>query len=166
MSDSDTALALLQWFASSEDLSRALTNEARLRELGWAEVRTSDAARWKEWKRGTESGYSTKLEDARTFEINLKIVWPEEGADFESLYEFFETEYANLVASVQEHLGTPAFASEFDEPPVPMPGQFDRASVWRSERGTVVVSFQHEDKEAPLRLSLWLWTPEAVLDGE
>ncbi|GIG01019.1 hypothetical protein [Catellatospora citrea] len=156
--NSDAISDLLGWFVGLDDLRRAPTNESALLDLGWVEVRANDVAGWKEWRRGTESGYSSAFEDVRAFEVVLKILWPEEGANFGSLYELFEAEYAGLVASVEGRVGASTYSSEFDERPVPMPGQFDRATVWRSDRGTVVVSFQHEDKEAPLRMSLWLLT--------
>ncbi|MFK3979482.1 hypothetical protein ACI2K4_03770 [Micromonospora sp. NPDC050397] len=160
--NSDAVLDLLGWFVGSDDLRRAPTNESALLDLGWVEVRENDVAGWKEWRRGIESGYSNAFEDVRAFEVVVKILWPGEGANFGLLYELFEAEYVRLVTLVEERVGASTYSSEFDEPPVPMPGQFDRATVWRSGRGTVAVSFQHEDKEAPLRMSLWLLTGDGA----
>jgi hypothetical protein len=161
---SDATSTMLEWFTDSGDPSLAWTNESRLRDSGWVEVRSNVAARWKEWKRGAESGFSSELEGRRAFQVVVKVVWPEEGADFDSLYEAFEADYAGLVAAVEGSVGTPAYSSEFDEPPLPMAGQFDRGTVWESERGKLAVSFQHEDKEMPLRLSFWLVVDHAKIE--
>jgi hypothetical protein len=158
----ESAAELVEWLADDRELSLAPTSELRLRQAGWVEVRRNETAGWTEWKKGTTSGYLRRGEGTLNLQIIVKVLWPEDGANFSELYEKFEAEYAADVASVEEVLGACTYSSEFDEPPLPMAGQFDRGAAWVTNRGTIAVTFQHEDKEAPLRLSVWLLTRDTA----
>ncbi|GAA2676906.1 hypothetical protein [Actinoplanes palleronii] len=127
-----------------------------LADLGWW-VTGRRAGNWEEWANGDFRGFREAFGPIDSFQVITVLLEPEEGADFDELYQRFEDGFDQLSAWVQDRLGEPTMTSEFDDPQLPIPGQFDRADVWPAEPWSVMTSFQHEDKEAPLRLALWFF---------
>jgi hypothetical protein len=127
-----------------------------LADLGW-HVTGRQAGNGEEWGHGDLRGLRERFGEVDGFRVPVLFVDPEEGADFDALYERFEGEFDRLVASIEDRLGMPTLKSECDDPPLPVPGQLDRAAVWSMTTWSLMVSFQHEDKEVPLRLSMWFF---------
>ena len=147
--------ATLQHFTTHAVAASELASE--LTRLGWTPVRSGPARVWQEWRNGERVGYTGEDPTLVTFEMVETLARPEEGADFDQLYWDFEARFAALTTDVMERLNAPSLTSEFDEPPLPVSGQFDRGAVWERPGWSVMVSFQHEDKEVPLRLAVWLF---------
>ncbi|BEL03302.1 hypothetical protein Q0Z83_014930 [Actinoplanes sichuanensis] len=147
--------ALLKTFVSGE-VQAATPLPQVLADLGWR-VAGRQAGNWEEWGHGDLQGVRERFGAVDGFRVPVLLVDPEEGADFDALYERFEGEFDRLVASAEDCLGVPCLKSEYDDPPLPVPGQFDRAAVWSMAPWSLMVSFQHEDKEVPLRLSMWIF---------
>ncbi|WP_020519281.1 hypothetical protein [Catelliglobosispora koreensis] len=139
-----------------DQLNRWLSNG------GWMLTRANEAGGWEEWRKGQVSGYTSSDHGAFSFELVSRLHSPDEGADFEGLYTEFEEAFVALANDVSGLIGQePDLSSEFDDPELPVPGQFDRGVVWNRDACLLMVTFQHEDKEAPLRLSVWAVAPAA-----
>lgn len=129
----------------------------RMEGMGWKPVRSNSAGGWCEYSYRKSSAYEVVWSGGRAVEALIKISWPEDGEDRDASYGSFETSYRQLVADLAAIYGEPALESEFDEPRLPIPGQFDRGAVWQVAQWNVAASFQQEDKDAPLRVSLWIY---------
>ncbi|GAA4945099.1 hypothetical protein [Actinoplanes utahensis] len=148
------ARQLIETFTAPDapTLDTALTN------LGWT-LDTPPGRSSERWTAGDHFGHRGGSDGMEAFELNLVFHDPEEGADFDALYTRFEDEYDRLAHQVTARLGPASLISMYDDPPLPIDGQFDRASVWSREPWSFMVAFQHEDKEIPLRLSLTVFRP-------
>ncbi|GAA1983126.1 hypothetical protein [Catenulispora subtropica] len=135
------------------------TADQHLRDLGWSTVRANAAGGWTEWSKQGRTAFTSVWPEGEAIELEDVIHWPDDGEDRAGVYEGFEAAYRQLVAEVGRAYGPAAFEAEYgaSEVPVPVPGQFERAAVWPLEPWGLMVTIQQEDKEAPLRLSVWCY---------
>jgi hypothetical protein len=88
------------------------------------------------------------------FSVTLEIHDPTEEEDLASLVEQFESKFEEAVAGVAEWLGTADTESRDGDLGVTVPGEFIRAASWNRGARDIVIGFQYEDAEVPLRISL------------
>ena len=133
------------------------TPDRHLQDQGWSTVRANPAGGWTEWSNHGRTAFTSEWSERSAIELQEEIHWPDDGEDREAVYDRFEAAYRSLVEEVGQEHGPPAFESGYGTPEVPVPGQFERAAVWPTQPWGLMVTVQQEDKEAPLRLSVWCY---------
>jgi hypothetical protein len=125
--------------------------------LGW-QLRRPDVGRGRdEWAIGDLFGTYHKLTDHLYFSTVVKIHGPDAGDHIDLLYNEFENDLDTLNSELVAVRGEPSAKLRYDDPPLLVPGEFDRANLWIYESAGVAAAFRHEDSDVPLRLSVILF---------
>ncbi|WP_306204724.1 hypothetical protein [Actinoplanes sp. RD1] len=125
-------------------------------ELGW-EPTTRSGGTWREWINGDVVAYSHRTGGVESFTLVTLSYEPEDGDDLSPLYERFEAGLAELTAEVAGRLGPATARHAYGDAELPVPEEILEAALWTGGEWTVMAAFQHEDREAAMRLALWLF---------